>query len=159
MSSAGLKRFVYFLASFIFGVTQGLGINLVTANLPAVQAFFGATTTEASWLNAAYIATSATASLVLFKVRFQFGLRVFAEVGLILFVVVSAAHLLVNELHTAIVVRGVLGLVAAPLTSLAILYAFETLPQERRLPLGLPIGLMARSSRRRSPGSCRPTSS
>ena len=135
------RALLYWCASLVFGITQGLGINLVTANLPALQGYFGVTTVETSAVTAAYYATSATASLVLFKIRFQFGLRIFAELGLVLFIVVQAAHLLVNDIPSAIAARAVLGLVAAPLTSIAILYAFEPLPQARRFTLGLCIGL------------------
>jgi MFS family permease len=135
------RALLYWCASLVFGITQGLGINLVTANLPALQGYFGVTSVEASAVTAAYYATSATASLVLFKIRFQFGLRIFAELGLVLFIIVQAAHLLANDLPSAVMARAVLGLVAAPLTSIAVLYAFEPLPQARRFTLGLCIGL------------------
>ena len=136
------RALLYFAASLVFGITQGLGSNLVTANLQTVQGFFGATAAEASWLSAAYLATSTTASVVLFKIRFQFGLRIFAELGLLLFIAVTLAHLLVNDLRTAILARAVLGLAAAPLSSIALLYAFEPLSPEKKFTVGLCVGVV-----------------
>ena len=39
---------IYTLASLTFGLAQGLGNNLVAANLQAAQGTFGATTSEAA---------------------------------------------------------------------------------------------------------------
>lgn len=78
---------------------------------------------------------------MLFKIRFQFGLRIFAELGLVLFILVSLAHLFVNDLRSAVLVRAVLGLVAAPLSSIALLYALEPLAPEKKFTVGLCVGL------------------
>jgi len=76
---------VYAMASFIIGMTQGLGINLVASNLPGIQGSLGITATESYWLVAAYTATSISGTLLLYKVRTQFGIRRFGEYGLLFF--------------------------------------------------------------------------
>ncbi|MFC7735609.1 MFS transporter [Roseomonas sp. GCM10028921] len=133
---------MYGLASLTFGLTQGLGNNLVAANLQAVQASFGATANEAAWLTAAYASTSITASILLFKLRTQFGLRLFAKLGLGLFLLVSLAHLVANDLRSAVVLRAVAGFASAPLNTLAILYMIEIFPPSQKLTVGIALGLI-----------------
>ena len=53
------------LASVLLALTQGLGMNLIAANLPQIQGSLGATTTEATWLVAAYMAPNVSLSLAL----------------------------------------------------------------------------------------------
>lgn len=53
-----LRIAVYALASLIIGMTQGLGINLVSSNLPGIQGALGISNVESYWLVAAYTATS-----------------------------------------------------------------------------------------------------
>lgn len=132
----------YALASLTLGLTQGLGLNLIQANIANVQGSLGATAAQANWLIAAYFATNATATLLLYKVRTEFGLRRFAEIGIALYATVTFAHLFVNDLQSAIIVRAMLGIVAAPLSTLAFYYMLEWLPAAYRLTVGVGFGLM-----------------
>src|SRR5262245_30044483 len=43
--------------SLVVGLSQGLGLQLVSANLPAVQGSLGAAPAEAAWLTTAYFAS------------------------------------------------------------------------------------------------------
>jgi MFS family permease len=125
--------------SLLLGLTQGLGVNLVNANLSAIQGSLGATAVEASWLTIAYTATNLSAVLLLTKMRFQFGLRWFADVGIVAFLAVSVVHLFAEQLASAVLLRAMLGLAAAPLSSLALLYMMEAFPLRLR-PFGLVLG-------------------
>jgi MFS family permease len=136
------RLILYGLASLMLGLTQGLNNNLITANLQAAQGHFSATMNEAVWLSAAYTATNVTATLLLFKFRAQFGLRLFAKLGLSLMVVLSLAHLLTSDLHTAVALRAVAGFAGAPLSTLAFLYMLEHLPAQHKLSVGLALGLL-----------------
>lgn len=133
---------IYASASILLGVTQGLGVNLVTANITGIQGSLGATQTESNWLIAAYMATNVTGTMLLYKFRTQFGLRLFGELGLILFVIVTAAHLFSNDLRSAIAVRAALGVAAAPLSTLAFFYMLEWLPPAKRLTIGICFGML-----------------
>ncbi|MCG7360033.1 MFS transporter [Roseomonas sp. ACRSG] len=137
-----LRTFGYFLASMLFGLTSGLSNNLVAVNTQAAQAQFAATTNEALWLMAAYSATSATATLLLWKFRTQYGIRIFAKLGLGFFALVSLAHLFTDDLNQAVVLRAVAGFATAPLGTLAFLYVLEPLPPAKRLTMGVCFGLM-----------------
>nr|WP_245224039.1 MFS transporter [Rhizobium halophytocola] len=126
----------------MFFITQGMGLNIVNANLYQLQGQFSATLAEVVWLSAAYMAPYATLSIALFKVRIQFGLRFFAQCSILVFVVASGLNLFVDDLHSALVVRFLSGCAAAPLSSLGFLYVLEAFPVEKKLNQGLSIALM-----------------
>ncbi|MBN7804766.1 MFS transporter [Agrobacterium rosae] len=134
-------KLVYIISGLCFFVTQGMGMNIVMANIYQLQGEFSATIAEVAWLSAAYMAPYATFSIALFKVRQQYGLRPFAEISIICFVLASCLNLFVTDLHSAIVVRFVSGMAAAPLSSLGFLYILEAFPVQRKLTLGLSIAL------------------
>jgi MFS family permease len=133
---------LYMASSVLFFLTQGLGMNLVTANIYQLQGSFSATTIEISWLSAAYMAPYASLAIALFKIRTQYGLRRFAEFSIICFVIASLMNLLVTDLHSAIVVRTISGMAAAPLSTLGFLYMLEAFPPAKKLSVGLSLALM-----------------
>ncbi|GGA96970.1 MFS transporter [Allosediminivita pacifica] len=131
----------YMLASALLALSQGLGQGFVSANIPQIAGDIGATTTEASWLMAAYLIPRASLPLMLIKIRTQFGLRRFAEVGIVAYVIVAFAALWIDDLRSAIVVQFLSGVAGAPLSTLAFLYMLEKLPRALKLTLGLPLAL------------------
>jgi MFS family permease len=130
------------MTALLLGLSQGLGLYLVSSNLAAIQGSLGATAAEASWLTTAYFATVLSSTLLLTKVRLHFGLRPFATLGLIAFVLVSALHLLTNTVSSAIAARAALGLASAPLSALAVFYMIEAFPK-RLAVVGLLMGFAA----------------
>lgn len=138
---ADWKRFATFGGvSLLLGLTQGLGFNLINNNLPWIQGALGASPTEAAWLATAYTATNATIGLLAIKFRFQFGLRLFADIGLGLFILIAVAHLFTNDLRSAIAVRAASGVAATALSTLALLYMVAAVPEHRR-PMGIALGV------------------
>lgn len=133
---------IYVASGLLLFITQGLGMNIVNANLYQLQGEFSATVVEAAWLSAAYMAPYATLSIALFKVRTQYGLRPFAEWSILIFVLVSALNLFVDDLHSALVVRFISGCAAAPISTLGFLYVLEAFPLHRKLNQGLNVALM-----------------
>ncbi|WP_229428861.1 MFS transporter [Microvirga pudoricolor] len=131
----------YMLASLLLSLTQGLGMNLITANLPQIQGSLGATTNEATWLMAAYMAPNASLTLLLIKIRTQYGLRNFAELSIVAFLAVSLLHFFVHDLQSALVVRFFSGIAAAPMSTLGFLYMLEPFPPARKLNVGLSLSL------------------
>ncbi|MXQ12550.1 MFS transporter [Microvirga makkahensis] len=132
---------LYMLASLLLSLTQGLGMNLAAANLPQLQGPLGATASEVTWLIAAYMAPNVSLSLILVKVRAQFGLRNFAELSILLFVLVMLLHIFVRDMQSALVVRFFSGIAAAPISTLAFLYMLEPLPPAKKLAVGQPLVL------------------
>jgi len=133
---------IYMASSLLLFLTQGLGMNLLNANIYQLQGSLSATTSEIAWLSAAYIAPYASMSIALFKIRMQYGLRRFAELSIVCFVLASVLNLFVSDLHSATVVRFLSGMAAAPLSTLGFLYMLEAFPAARKLSVGLSLALM-----------------
>lgn len=132
---------LYILASTLIAMTQGLGLNLVTANLYQIQGPLGASLNETVWLSAAYLAPNVSLTLLLTKVRAQFGLRVFATYAIVAFVAVASLHLVVDDIQSAIVVRFFAGVAASPMSSLAFLYMLEPFPPERKMTVAVSLAM------------------
>lgn len=136
------KRVAYGVVGVLVSITGGLGNALVTANLSNLQGTFGAYSNEIAWLPAVYLMTNVSINLLLVKFRQQYGLRVFTEAFLVLYVLVAFFHLFVNDLNSAIMVRAAHGMVGAALSSLSIYYQIQAFPARHRLK-GLTIGIGA----------------
>ncbi|MFJ4374938.1 MFS transporter [Pseudomonas japonica] len=127
------KRLAYGAVGLLVAITGGLGNALVTANLPFLQGALGATSAEMAWLPAAFVMTNVSMNLLLVKFRQEFGLRAFTEVFLVLYALVTFAHLFVNDLNSAIAVRAAHGMVGAALSSLGLYYMIQAFPAQWRL--------------------------
>ncbi|WP_433887188.1 MFS transporter [Pseudomonas vranovensis] len=136
------KRLAFGLVGLLVAITGGLGNALVTANLQFLQGALGATTAEMAWLPAAYVMTNVSMNLLLVKFRQEFGLRAFTEIFLVLYALVTFAHLFVNDLNSAIAVRADHGMVGAALSSLGLYYMIQAFPAKWRLK-ALVLGLGA----------------
>ncbi|GAB3102890.1 MFS transporter [Lysobacter terrae] len=135
-------RVLYGAIGALVAVTGSLGSALVSANQSQLQGSLGVTAAEIAWLPAVYVMTNMSANLILIRFRQQFGLRLFTEIGLVLFVVLAFAHLFVHELSSAIAVRAANGFVGAALTTLSVFYLLQAFPASARLRgLAIAIGL------------------
>ncbi|MCD9095535.1 MFS transporter [Luteimonas fraxinea] len=134
------RRIAFGIVGFIVAMTGGLGNALVTANLVNLQGALGAYASEIAWLPAAYVMTNVSMNILLVKFRQQFGLRLFTEAFLILYALITLAHLFVNDLGSAIAVRAGHGIAGAALNTLGLYYMLQAFPQKHRLR-GLVIGL------------------
>jgi MFS family permease len=136
------KALLYFLSSVLFFLTQGLGLNLAFANLTQIQGSIAATTTESVWLSAAYLAPNVSLAIGLVKIRMQFGIRNFAEISILCFVIASLLNLFVSDLQSAIVVRFLSGIASAPLSTLGFLYMLEAFTPAKKLTVGVSLAMM-----------------
>ena len=127
------KRLAFGIVGLLVAITGGLGNALVVANLQFLQGALGATSAEMAWLPAAYVMTNVSMNLLLVKFRQEFGLRAFTEIFLVLYVVVTCAHLFVNDLNSAVGVRAAHGMVGAALSSLGLYYMIQAFPAKWRL--------------------------
>ena len=136
------KRIAFGLIGLLISLTGALSNALVTANLTNLQGTFGAYSNEIAWLPAVYVMGNISINLLLVKFRQQFGLRVFTEAFLVLYVLVAFFHLFANDLSSAIIVRTAHGMAGAALSSLGIYYQVQAWPAKHRLK-ALVIGLTA----------------
>ena len=126
-------RFAYLFVGVLITITGGLGNALVSVNLINLQGALGAYSTETAWLPAAYVMANASMNLLLVKFRQQFGLRLFTEFFLVLYALVTFAHLFVNDLGSAIAVRAAHGMLAAAISPLGLYYVLQAFKKEWRL--------------------------
>jgi len=134
------RRIAYGIVGLLVSMTGALGNAMVTANLQNLQGTFAAWSTEIAWLPAVYVMTNVSINLLLVKFRQQYGLRAFTEGFLVLYVLVTFFHLFINDLSSALIVRGAHGMVAAALSSLGIYYQIQAWPAKHRLK-ALTIGI------------------
>ena len=133
----------YMLAGTLIALTQGLGMSFISTNLQQIAGPMGLTQTEATWLIAAYLFPNASLTLLLFKVRAQYGLRNFAEVAIVAYVFVCLGHFWVDSYESALALRFFAGMAAAPLSSLAFLYILEPMSPARKMNVGICVALTA----------------
>lgn len=123
------RRVAYALVSVLVAITGGLGTALVTANLPFLQGQLGLTPAQGSWLVASYAMVNVTANLLAFKFRQQYGIRLFAEIGLGLYAVLALLHLAVGNFETTVMLRAASGFAGAACSTLGTLYMLQALPR------------------------------
>jgi MFS family permease len=126
-------RIAYGLIGLLIGLTGGLGNALVSVNLATFQGALGLSPAEAAWIPIVFTMTSVCASILLFKVRQQFGLRLFAELGLGLYVLLIIADLFAQSYASTLMVRAASGFVGSCLTSMGILYMLQAFPAAHRI--------------------------
>ena len=131
----------YVAASIMIGLTQGIAQGFVSTNIPQIAGDLGATQTQASWLLAAYLIPRASLTLLLMKIRAQYGLRRFAEVAIVAYLAVAVMSFAIFDLRSALLVQFFSGMASAPLSTLAFLYMLEPLPPAWKMRLGLPLVL------------------
>jgi MFS family permease len=134
------RRVAYFLIGCLIGITGGLGNALVAVNLNFAQGTLGLNSDESAWLTGAYFMTNVTANLLLIKYRQQFGLQPFIRYTLAAYAATTLMHLFVHGFWTAVAVRAMSGIAASGLTTLTVLYFFQSLPAAKRLA-GVMIGI------------------
>jgi MFS family permease len=132
------RRLAFFLVGSLVTLTGGLGNALVTVNLVNLQGALGAFAAETNWLPTAYVMTNVSMNLLLVKFRQQFGLRAFTEFFLVLYALVTFAHLFVGGVGSAIAVRAAHGMVGAALSTLGLYYTLQAFTKEWR-PRGIVI--------------------
>ncbi len=133
-------RLAYACVGVLVALTGSLGNAAVTANIPLLAGSLGVTTTEASWLPIVFVMTNACMNLLLVKFRMQYGLRLFTEIILMIFLATATAHLFLEDYGSTLVVRGIAGIAAAGMSTLGILYIIQAFPAQHRLK-GIIIGV------------------
>ena len=134
------RQLAYALIAVLVGLTGGLGNALIAANTTVLQGALGLDPVQIAWLPVAYVMTNVSINLLLIKFRQQFGLRPFALLFTGGYALVTFGHLFVHGFWSAIAVRAVSGMAAAPLSSLCLYYAMQSLPARWRLK-GIVLGI------------------
>jgi MFS family permease len=149
ISREALHRLGCGLTGAILGLSQSLGLYLVSSNLANIQGSIGATAAEAGWLTTAYFGAALSSAPLVAKIRLHIGLHRFATIGLLCFVGASALHLTTNTVPAAVLARALLGTTAPVVSTLAVFYLLEAFSPKRpvagillgfcSLQIGLPL--------------------
>ena len=137
-------RLAYAGIGLLVTATGGIGAAMITANTQQLGGALGASITEAAWLPVVFVMTNACMNLLLIKFRQQYGLRLFAKIFLIAYVLIGLGAFFFETYASTLVVRAFAGMASAALSSLGILYLIQAFPAAHRLK-GLIIGIGASS--------------
>ncbi|WP_244284750.1 MULTISPECIES: MFS transporter [unclassified Pannonibacter] len=124
-------RIAYFLVGLLVTLTGALANAMFTVNLPQVQGMLGLTPVEGAWLTGAYVMVNASANLILFKARQQYGVRRFAEIAIIANLAMISLYLVADSYGMALLTRILSGFAAAPMSSLGIMYLLQAFPKSQ----------------------------
>ena len=134
------RRFCYGIVGLVVSITAGLGNALITVNEPYLLGSASAEPSEVAWVATAYVMGTVCMNLLLVRFRQQFGLRLYAMIGLISFSLIVMFHLLIHSIGGEILIQLLFGMATAPLLTLSVYYVMAAMPP--KLPLvGVLIGL------------------
>lgn len=145
------RKVFYLLIGIFIGITASFQNGLLVANLTQIQGEMGSTPVEGGWISVAYNMTNACITVLLYKIRQQFGMALFSKITLFSLLAATSlqwlvsSHLLdtsaiiIEPYYLEIIARGLSGMVASAMTVLAIFYCLQGMPTAKRIS-GLILG-------------------
>ena len=145
------RKIFYLLIGIFIGITASFQNGLLVANLTQIQGEMGLTPVEGGWISVAYNMTNACITVLLYKIRQQFGMSLFSKITLFFLLAATSlqwlvsSHLLdataitIEPYFLEIIARGLSGMVASAMTVLAIFYCLQGMPTAKRIS-GLILG-------------------
>ncbi|MDO5769012.1 MAG: MFS transporter [Psychrobacter sp.] len=143
------RKFWYVVVGILIGLTAGFQNGLLTANLSQIQGEFGLTPVEGGWISVAYNMTNACITVLLYKIRQQFGIPLFTKITLPLLLFANglqwftSSDLFLSDsvklfmgmdpYYLEIFGRALSGMVASAMTILAIFYFLQGMPTAKRI--------------------------
>jgi hypothetical protein len=137
-------RLSYAAVGLLVTATGSIGSAMISANTQQLAGALGVSPAEAAWPQTIFVMTNACMNLLLLKFRMQYGLRLFAQIFLIAYLLVGLGALFFEGYQSTLVVRAFAGMASTGLSSLGILYLVQAFPAAHRMK-GLAIGLGASS--------------
>lgn len=140
------RRIFYILIGLYLALAGGLQNGLLLANLTNLQGSLALTPVEAGWVTVAYNMTSACMSIMLFKSRQHFGVQRFVRFCVTALLIANFIQLFDAGYHLELVSRGISGIAASGLSTLAIFYLMQGMPGKAKIVgmlLGVGLGQIA----------------
>ncbi|PTQ09791.1 MFS transporter [Sphingomonas oleivorans] len=137
---SGRRRLGYVAVALLVGIASTLGNGLVSVNVVNLSGALGTYAAETSWLPAIYVATNASANLMLVKARAQFGIPAITHGLLIAYALAGLWQFAFPGFASAVLIRAICGMTAAALTTLTIYNLMQAFPVKLR-PLALVFGI------------------
>ena len=146
------RKVFYLLIGIFIGLTASFQNGLLVANLTQIQGEMGLTPVEGGWISVAYNMTNACITVLLYKIRQQFGMSLFSKITLFFLLSATSMQWLVSSgllstttgiqidpYYLEIIARGFSGVVASAMTVLSIFYCLQGMPTAKRIS-GLILG-------------------
>ncbi len=134
------RKAAYLCIGVLLGLVGGTQNGFLLANTAALQAKMALTPVEAGWLTVAFYSTYACMSMLLFRVRQEFGIQPFVRWAMLALVFANLVQLGEFGYYPEMGARAVAGIAASALSALSIYYLMQGLPPALRIG-GLVISL------------------
>ncbi|MBH1945043.1 MFS transporter [Erythrobacter sp. YJ-T3-07] len=136
------RRAAYLAIGLFIGLVGGSQNGFLLANSGALQAEFALTPVESGWLTVAFYSTYSCMSMLLFRVRQQFGIQPFVRWAMAGLVAANFVQMIGPGYYPELAARAVAGIAASGLSALTIYYLMQGLPAAMRVAgLVISIGL------------------
>ena len=138
------RKVFYLLIGIFIGLTASFQNGLLVANLTQIQGEMGLTPVEGGWISVSYNMTNACITVLLYKIRQQFGMSLFSKITLFFLLAATSlqwlvsSHLLdtpniqIEPYYLEIIARGLSGMVASGMTILGLFYCLQGMPTVKR---------------------------
>ncbi|WP_201594181.1 MFS transporter [Psychrobacter vallis] len=138
------RKLFYLLIGIFIGITASFQNGLLVANLTQIQGEMGLTPVEGGWISVSYNMTNACITVLLYKIRQQFGMSLFSKITLFFLLAATSlqwlvsSHLLndlsinIDSYDLEIIARGLSGMVASGMTILGVFYCLQGMPTVKR---------------------------
>ena len=137
------RRLAYLMIGILLGFVGGAQNGFLLANASALQAQMALTPVEFGWLNVAFYSTYACMSMMLFRVRQEFGIQPFVHWAMLGLVAANFIQLLEPGYTVELAARAMAGVTASGLSALSLYYLMQGLPAAMRIGgLILSLGLV-----------------
>ncbi|KAB2849912.1 MAG: MFS transporter, partial [Sphingopyxis terrae] len=140
------RKIGYFVIGLYLAIVGGFQNGLLIANLTVLQGHLDLTPADAGWVTVSYNMTNACMSILLYKSRQQFGIQRFVRATMIALLIANFVQLFDAGYRMELIARGVSGIAASGLTTLAAFYMMQGLPAKMRIAgflLGIGLGQVA----------------
>jgi hypothetical protein len=140
------RKVGYFVIGLYLAIVGGFQNGLLIANLTVLQGHLDLTPADAGWVTVSYNMTNACMSILLYKSRQQFGIQRFVRATMIALLIANFVQLFDAGYRMELIARGVSGIAASGLSTLAAFYMMQGLPAKMRIAgflLGIGLGQVA----------------
>jgi hypothetical protein len=134
------RKIAYLLIGLFIGLVGGAQNGFLLANTAALQGALSLTPVQAGWISVAFYSTYACMSMLLFRVRLEFGIQPFVRYAMIGLVAANFLQVLELGYYPELAARAFSGIAASALSALSIYYLMQGLPAAVRIA-GLILGI------------------
>lgn len=126
------RRLCYGIIGTIVGLTAGFTNGMMLANIPQIQGYLGLTPEQGGWIQVSYYMFSAIISVLLFKIRQNFGLPRYVGYIILGLILTNCLQFFFHDYYMELFARGMSGLVGGSLNSVAMYYMMQAMPAIHR---------------------------